>query len=220
MSPVQHRHVVLTTPIMSNRKRPLHDTDLTTDSDLPKKALKAEPAPAEQDESKYDLLSKPDLEKRCTARGLIKSGGKWDLIARLKAADKARKDKYANAKNAPFSKEEVAKHPIGAKVPPSTSRASFGEHDPGTKILRRGPSGAPVYDEMGFELDYDKVAKGQRRRPGRKARNSKKYNEFLEQSRREQERKAQIMGTDDRKTSALTLMAWTDRISRDLGIPY
>jgi hypothetical protein len=118
-----------------------------------KKALKAEPVLAEQNKPKYDLLSKPDLQKEC---GLIKSGNKSDLVARLESTDKARRDKYANAKNAPSSSEEAAKRPIGAKAPPSKSQAGFSKNGSCEKILKRGPSGPPVYDEMGFEIDYNK----------------------------------------------------------------
>ncbi|KAH0559349.1 hypothetical protein GP486_004137 [Trichoglossum hirsutum] len=205
---------------MSRRKRPLHDSDPNANSGPLKKTLKAEPVPAEQPRPNYNLLLKPDLQKECTARGLIKSGNKSDLIARLESADQARRDKYAHGKNAPYSKEEVAKRPIGAKVPPSKHRADFGKNDPHEKILRRGPSGPPIYDEMGFEIDYEKVAKSSRARPGCRSMSGEKYLEMLEREDREEKRMAQIMGTDRNKTSAVTLMAWTDRISRDLGIPY
>ncbi|KAI9785890.1 MAG: hypothetical protein M1839_008156 [Geoglossum umbratile] len=205
------------------RKRPLHDSDINVDGKQPKKTLKAEPTPIERTEPKYDSLLKLDLQKECTSRGLIKSGNKPDLIARLEAADKAKRDKYANAnaKNGPISKEAATKRPIGAKVPPSKSKGGpkFGKNNPQAKILARGPSGPPVFDEMGFELDYNKVA-GSRRRPGCRTMSYEKYEEMLEQDRREGDRKAEIMGTEKNKISAVTLMAWDDRISRDLSIPY
>lgn len=44
---------------------------------------------------------------------------------------------------------------------------------------------------------------------------------MLEQERRGEERKAEIMGGPEKnKRSALTLMLWDYRVSRDLGIPY
>jgi hypothetical protein len=203
---------------MPRQKRPLLESDLNADSNPPKTTSGAGTSPTTENEPKYDLLSKPELQKECISRGLIKTGNKPDLVARLKSVDKAKRDKYANARNAPVSKEEAAKRPIGAKVPPSKGGLRFGKNDPLEKIKRRGPTGPPVYDEMGFELDYDKVANsGRRRRPGAR---SLKYEEMLDQEQREDDRKAEIMGTSRNKTSALTLMAWDDRVSRDLGIPY
>ncbi|KAI9767673.1 MAG: hypothetical protein M1840_005544 [Geoglossum simile] len=205
---------------MSRRKQPLQESGVNADSKPLKKTSKVGLVPTEQNARKYDSLLKVELQKECTARGLFKTGNKSDLIARLESADKAKRDKYTNAKNAPISKEETTKHPIGAKVPPSKSRAGFGKNDPGEKIMKRGPTGPPVYDELGFEVDYAKVAASWSRRPGCRSMNSDKYLDMLEREQREDDRKAEIMGTDKNKSSALTLMAWDDRISRDLGIPY
>jgi len=85
------------------------------------------------------------------------------------------------------------------------------------EVMRRGPHGAPVYDNMGFKLDYKKVAPQFRRR----ARPSlKKRMTMMEKNQREEERKCEIMGMQKDKVSAMSLMAWDDRVSRDLGIPY
>ncbi|KAH0538458.1 hypothetical protein FGG08_004956 [Glutinoglossum americanum] len=197
---------------MSNRKRPLQNCDLNSSSNPPEKTSKAEPAPRK-------TSRKTDLQKECIARGLFKTGTKSDLIARLELVDKARKDKYANAKKAPFSKEDTVKCPIGAKVPPSKSRARSGNY-PGEKILKRGPTGPPVYDEMGFELYYDKVACSRRGRPGCRTMNFKQYGEFLARERRESDGKTQILGMGKDNVSGSASMAWNDRVSRDLGILY
>jgi hypothetical protein len=105
----------LVTLSISHQKRPLYESDLNADSNPPSKAG---PSLTTEDEPKYDLLSKPELRKECTSRGLVKTGNKSDLIARLESVEKAGRDKYANARKAPVSKE-AAKRPIGAKVPPS-----------------------------------------------------------------------------------------------------
>jgi SAP domain len=205
---------------MAHRRQPLREGNLNAGNKPPKKIPKVEPAPIEQNARQYDSLLKAELQKECTARGLFKTGNKPDLIARLESADKAKRDKHANAKNAPISKEEAAKHPIGAKIPPSKARAAFGKNDPEEKILKRGPTGAPVYDELGFELDYAKVARSRSRRPGWGNMRSDKFWDKLDQEQRDDDRKAEIMGTEKSKVSAVTTMAWDDRISRDLGIPF
>lgn len=82
----------------------------------------------------------------------------------------------------------------------------------------RGPKGPPTYDRLGYELDYHKIAASRRRsgRPGTKA-----YMDMLEQEERDDKRKTDIMGGPDRnQQSAMTLSLWTDRVARDLGIPY
>jgi len=43
---------------------------------------------------------------------------------------------------------------------------------------------------------------------------------MLDEKDRENARKREIMGTVRENVSALTYMAWDDRVSRELGIPY
>ena len=43
---------------------------------------------------------------------------------------------------------------------------------------------------------------------------------MLEKESQEDARKGEIMGTARENVSALTHMAWNDRVSRELGIPY
>lgn len=43
---------------------------------------------------------------------------------------------------------------------------------------------------------------------------------MLKEESRENARKGEIMGTPQENVSALTSMAWNDRVSRELGIPY
>ncbi|OCL06374.1 hypothetical protein AOQ84DRAFT_321525 [Glonium stellatum] len=106
--------------------------------------------------------------------------------------------------------------PKAKQLPPS-NLSSEAMDDPIERCFRKGPNGSPTYDRLGYELDYHAIA-ASRRRP--RKRSGKKYDEMLERSQNEEKRKAMIMGMDQKDVSALSLMAWNDRISRDLGIPY
>ena len=91
---------------------------------------------------------------------------------------------------------------------------SWVRHD---EVLPRGPNGAPVYDKLGYELDYKKVAASNR--PRRPLRGST-YLRILEIERKEHDKKVEIMDMDKNQVSAMTLMRWDDRIARDSEIPY
>lgn len=84
---------------------------------------------------------------------------------------------------------------------------------PSDVCYRKGPRGSPTYDELGYELDYDYIAKcrGRPRKPGKRA--PEKMKRMLEDDKR----KAEIMGMDDRLG---VLGAWEDRVAKDLGIAY
>lgn len=43
---------------------------------------------------------------------------------------------------------------------------------------------------------------------------------MLDDDKRENDRKAEIMGTPRDQVSAMTMMAWKDRVARELGKPY
>ena len=75
--------------------------------------------------------------------------------------------------------------------------------------LRKGPNGSPTYDHLGYELDYNKIAKSyvRPRRPGKRA-------------EAEDKRRAEIMQTPSEKVSAFLLSVWDDRVARDLGKPF
>jgi hypothetical protein len=86
------------------------------------------------------------------------------------------------------------------------------------RCLAGGPNGPKVYDELGFELFYEKCAginRGAIRRP-----RGQKYYDMLDERDLENARKREIMGTKKENVSALTSMAWDDRVARELGIPY
>lgn len=86
-----------------------------------------------------------------------------------------------------------------------------------SKCVANGPNGPKVYDEAGFELSYKKCAS-----VGRAPRRSHgaQYFAMLEREAEESRRKEEIMGTRREHVSALTSMAWNDRVARELGIPY
>jgi hypothetical protein len=87
------------------------------------------------------------------------------------------------------------------------------------QCLKNGPNGPPVFDRLGYELDYHKILKS--RKPRSKAsRGTAKYFKMLEDGTRDRKRKCEIMGTPNEKVSALTLSAWTYRASIELGKPY
>jgi hypothetical protein len=93
---------------------------------------------------------------------------------------------------------------------------STAKHD---QCLKNGPNGPPVFDRLGYELDYHKILKSRKPR-SRASRGTAKYFKMLEDGSREQKRKGEIMGTPDEKVSALTLSAWSYRASIELGKPY
>jgi len=85
------------------------------------------------------------------------------------------------------------------------------------RCIAGGPNGPPVYDELGFLLSYQKCCRAWGR-PRRSL--GAKYFAMLDQKAAESECKREIMGTAREKVSALTYMAWDDRVARELGIMY
>lgn len=83
-----------------------------------------------------------------------------------------------------------------------------------TKVVRNKK---PIYDALGYEIDPVKVAKA-KRRPRQLSPDS--YMKMLDDDRREDDRKAEIMGTRRDEVSAMTMMAWEDRVAQELGKPY
>lgn len=146
------------------------------------------------------------------------------LSKRTKKADLAPKATEAakeKPKAAKATKEKPKAPPSskGKKSPPSesSSDSSSTNDDPVQRCLNKGPNGSPTYDSLGYELDYHAIA-ASTRRP--RARSGKKYMEMLERERNEGDRKTELMGMNRNEVSAFSMMAWNDRVSRDLGIPY
>ncbi|KAH8778110.1 hypothetical protein BGZ57DRAFT_349304 [Hyaloscypha finlandica] len=89
---------------------------------------------------------------------------------------------------------------------------------PRSRCLAGGPKGPKVYDDLGFELSYEAcagISRGGICRP-----RGKKYYDMEDERARERTRQREIMGTERNNVSALTFMAWNDRVARELGIPY
>jgi hypothetical protein len=93
-----------------------------------------------------------------------------------------------------------------------------------TSVLKSGKASKtvdgkkkPIYDALGYEIDPAKVAKA-KRRPRQLSPDS--YMKMLDDDRRENDRKAEIMGTHRDQVSAMTMMAWEDRVARELGKPF
>lgn len=166
-----------------------------------------------------------ELKKLCKDRGVSVRGGqlKDNYVNTLADVDgsleKEKKAKHQYADNAPYSIEDVTKMPIGAKISPERAKAA-GKTEPEDKIMRRGPTGRPVYDKMGFELDYDKVCRRTRGGFGCRTMGSKAYMKMIDENSRQSDRNAEIMNMDRNKVSAFVSMVWDDRVSRGLGIPY
>jgi len=145
------------------------------------------------------------------------------LSKRTKKADLAPKATEAakeKPKAAKATKEKPKAPPSSKdkKSPPSESSSdSSSTDDPVQRCLNKGPNGSPTYDSLGYELDYHAIA-ASTRRP--RARSGKKYMEMLERERNEGDRKTELMGMNRNEVSAFSMMAWDDRVSRDLGIPY
>lgn len=111
---------------------------------------------------------------------------------------------------------DPGKHDTGSKEPLATSpKSSYIKYE---MVRKGGPNGPPVFDELGYQLDYYKVtgsAYGSKASKLGKSR-YKSEKEMMEEERR----KRKIMGTPKNNVSALTLLAWDERVSRDLGIPF
>lgn len=88
---------------------------------------------------------------------------------------------------------------------------------PRSRCIANGPNGPKVYDELGFELSHKKCA-GVGLVPRRI--HGAQYFAMLEREANESRRKEEIMSTRREHVSSLTSVAWNDRVSRELGIPY
>jgi hypothetical protein len=87
------------------------------------------------------------------------------------------------------------------------------------KLIRRGPTGRPIYDTQGFELDYDKVSKAMRP-PRSRNRSSKAYLKMLETEQTNSRSIEKIVGLPEGGLYGTTRWAIQDRVARDLGLPY
>ena len=127
---------------------------------------------------------------------------------------------YVMAKQA-----ESAKHSINddsddqALRPPSPKRRKKAtpplSMSPVEVCRRKGPRGSPTYDDLGYELDYKYINKVSYVRPRPSL---KQYTKRMEETRKINQRKAEIMGSSGE--NHVQQSAWDDRVARDLGIAY
>ncbi|ORY10615.1 hypothetical protein BCR34DRAFT_343874 [Clohesyomyces aquaticus] len=104
----------------------------------------------------YNDLHIPELKELLAERALRISGKKSDLVSRLVQWD----DQHPSGekKVGDDHKEALARQPV--PIGANASEMGPKKEDPVTAIQRRGPEGPPVYDELGFELDYKKCTGG------------------------------------------------------------
>ncbi|KAK1766619.1 hypothetical protein QBC33DRAFT_588832 [Phialemonium atrogriseum] len=102
---------------------------------------------------------------------------------------------------------------VGATVPPNLKPKDIYKHH--DRILWQGPNGPPVYDGLGHKLSYEKLKPTMTRRRY----NPVRHMRYLEGEMEKSNRIREIMGQPD-STNTLVEMAWTNRVARDLDIPF
>ncbi|KAK1762699.1 hypothetical protein QBC33DRAFT_256363 [Phialemonium atrogriseum] len=105
---------------------------------------------------------------------------------------------------------------VGAIVPARLKHDSDDSHKRDQEVLSKGPNGSPVYDRLGYKINY-KILKGSSRRR-RPSRNAARYLALVEAEIEQIRRLREIMGRSNE--SAAMLSAWQDRVARDLDIPF
>ncbi|KAK3316880.1 hypothetical protein B0H66DRAFT_592976 [Apodospora peruviana] len=110
--------------------------------------------------------------------------------------------------------ERVLRSPgefVKLALPTFDSNRTYQKHE---QVIRNGPFGVPVYDDLGYQLSYEMIMKD---------RSDMTRNEEIpagtQQSVNELQQISAIVGRPG-KGSAMLEMAWRDRVARDLDIPY
>ena len=168
------------------------------------------------DSKNYGKLLHCELKNLASARQLKVSGSRYDLVQRLEEADhksslavKRKREKIAQ------SRREAA----GIR-PDNFDYRSMIEYDDmlfsekqHELVMRLGPSGPPVFDRMGYKLDYEKIAKY----PSFRSRPSfQKREAMMLRREREEAAKRALMGIPSNKANYLYMDYW---VAQDLGIP-
>ena len=161
----------------------------------------------------YVDLNMSQLKELLDERKLPKSGRKDDLVTRLEEWDE--KNPSSEKRVGDDEKEAIRRQPvaIGGKASEKGPK-----DDPARYLERRGPYGPPVYDEMGFELDYEKC-RGGRIMPSKQT-ILNRQDRMMERLEREDKAKACIMGWKVEQVTGCYHGALEDQISRDLHIPF
>lgn len=158
----------------------------------------------------YKHLQVAELKELAGERGLKLSGKKDDLIDRLESYDEEHpsgKKKVGDDHREALARQPV---PIGAKA------SKMGPKDDMFETMsKQGPNGPPIYDELGFELDYKRCTGG----PSSKDAMLDASERVMDRMERETAAKVRVTGM---KKAAFEDIedAWDDRVSRDLGIPF
>ena len=88
---------------------------------------------------------------------------------------------------------------------------------------KKGPHGSPTYDEAGFQLDYDKVAEWMRPKAYNKKSMVNGMERHLKRVEQERAKMAAIFfvgGEAPGNKFDTTDKCWSDRVSKDLGVPW
>lgn len=103
-------------------------------------------------------------------------------------------------------------------VPIGAIAAEMGPKEDGVmeRLARAGPHDPPVYDDLGFELDYEQCMGGPRSRSGMVTRMER----VLDRRAKEKESKERAIGVTFDGRSPRLEDAWDDRVSQDLQVPF
>ncbi|MCJ1390050.1 hypothetical protein MMC18_002908 [Xylographa bjoerkii] len=205
---------------MPRQTQPLQETDANihkhsnVDQKSSSKPTAKKNAPRKRTSKNYDNLKVTELKNELRKRSLPRSGLRADLIKRLYAAD---------------GRPVPSDGQISVKAPPKNTsltrmmkqcarQREFEEStDPITVCLRQGPGGPPVFDEHGFELDYEAVRKCSYRH----ARPSfKKMEKWAEEWKERAKRKSEILKMSESQLRYFVDDCIRDRIAKDLGFQY
>ena len=218
----------LTTGSSAVTKKPLTKTTPNQITKNPKKLGKREPLQPRltqensRPKTKHEHASKEAVVKSGTPlKNEIKKRAPRDAEKRQQKwydADPARKvlkaaiqaGKVENIGGEPIDLELM--YPlIGAFPERRCLEPDFSPNSADEQVRRGGPNGLPVYDGLGFELDYELST---RRNKPRSFFRTDNYEEMIDRENAEKERKREILG------SSCASFAAEDRISRDLNIPF
>ena len=106
---------------------------------------------------------------------------------------------------------------VGAIVPPELKDFDFHEGEKRRQqVLRNGPYGPPVYDEMGYPLSYARL---KRTTSDPRRYNAQRHWERIQRDMAKNKKIQKIMGREHCH-NLMTQAAWQDRVARDLDIPF
>lgn len=177
----------------------------------------------------YSQKLKPDLQAELKRRHLPISGPTSVLVARLQQHDH---DSSIPAKQAleaaaqrrrEWDAERIARLRLLTQTDGKPSRKRKGSLERSwarqDKLVKRGPTGPLIYDERGYELDYNKVTRSGSRRINKRSLFGKSAMEDLDRRLGERNRKAKFMGVGFERFDVIDTYL-DHRVARDLAIPH